>query len=157
MSKTGEHKMLAGYQSKGGGLNNIFFLAPLYSLNDANMDGSVSYLESWFGANLYDPYSVFELFGNATDSCCTIDAAMQLRDYELRNKALNSFLRATHKVAAKAFVTISIEKLLSPGVELTLAQTRLAEMGKYSDKLLFLVQTTFETFVENKINWWQGR
>jgi len=157
MSKTGEHKMLAGYQSTGGGMNNIFFVAPLYNLNDANMDGSVSLLERWYGANIYDPYSVFELFNDANNACCTIDAAVQLRDYALMNKARGNFLRTTHKAAAKAFVTINIEKLLSPGIELTLAQSRLAEMGKYSEKLLFLVQIGLETLVEKIINKSQGR
>lgn len=157
MSKTGDHKMLAGYQSKGGGLNKVFFLAPLYDLNDANMDGTVSWLEWGFGKNIYDPYSVFELFNRANDACCTIDAAVQLRDYELMNKAKGSFLEATHKAAAKALVTISVEKLLSPGIELSLAKSKIADMGKYSDKLLFLVQIGLETAVEEAINKSQGR
>ena len=152
MSQTGEHKMLAGYQPKGGNMNDIFFLAPLYDLNDANMDGSVSTLEWAFGKNIYDPYSVFELFNSSNDACCTIDAAVQLRDYELMNKAKGSFLKTTHKAAAKAFVTISVEKLLSPGIELTLAQTKLAEMGKHGENLVFLVQLGLESLVEAAIN-----
>ena len=156
MSKTGEHKMLAGYQSRGSGLNKIFFLAPLYNLNDANMDGSVSVLEWAFGKNLYDPYSVFELFNNANDTCCTIDAAVQLKDYELMNNAKKSMLLASHKAASKALVTITIERTLSPGFDATLAQSKLAEMGKYSDVLIFLVQTTLETLVEAAINKTRG-
>jgi len=144
--------MLAGCQPKGGGMNNIFFLAPLYNLNDANLDGSVSTLEWWYGVNLYDPYSVFELFNSSNDVSCTIDAAVQLRDYELMNKAKGSFLKATHKAAAKALVTIAVEKLLSPGIELTLAQSKLAEMGEHSENLMFLVQIGLESAVEAMIN-----
>ncbi len=153
MSKDGSHKMLAGYKSHGrGGLNKIFFLAPLYNMNDANMDGSVSIPEWFLGKNLYDPYSVFELFSDANKACCTIDAAIQLRDYDLRNKAMMGMLRASHKAASKALVTITVEKILSPGLEKVLAVSKLAQMGKFSDNLLFLVQLGIESAVEAVIN-----
>lgn len=152
MSKTGQHKMLAGYQSRGSGLNKVFFLAPLYNLNDQNLNGSISALEWWYGKNLFDPYSVFELFNNGANTCCTIDAAVQLKDYELMERAKSIFLQKSHKIAAKALVTISVEKLLSPGIELNLAQSKLAEMGAFADSLLFLVQIGLETAVETAIN-----
>lgn len=153
MSKTKEHKMLVGYQSRGiGGLNKIFFLAPLYNLNDSNMDGSISMWEWAISKNFYDPYSVFELFNSANDTCCTMDAAVQLRDLELWNKTKEGILKASHKAASKALITISIEKILSPGIERSLALTKLNEIGKFSSSLLFLVQTGMETAVDFAIN-----
>lgn len=152
MSQTREHKMLAGYQPSGGGMNKIFFLAPMYNLNDANMDGSVSTLEWWFGKNLYDPYSVFELFNNAADNCCTVDAATQLRDHELFGNARKSMLKASFKAASKALITINIERLLSPGIEANLANTKLAEIGKFSSALIFIVKNGMQTAVEAAIN-----
>lgn len=152
MSKNGKHKMIAGYTSRGtGGMNTIFFLAPLYNLNDSNMDGSVSYLEWGFGVNLYDPYSIFGLFTDANSACCTIDAARQLRDYDLFNKAKMKFLESAYKAAGKALTTITIERLLSPAIDQALALTNLQAMMRFSDKLIFLVKTGMETAVDEAI------
>ena len=87
MSETKEHKILVGYQEVMKIRSKVFFLAPLYDMNDKNMDGNVSVLESWYGKNLYDPYSVFKLFNQADNAACAIDVGVQMKDYFLRDKA----------------------------------------------------------------------
>ena len=147
-SKNKSHLMLVGFKPNGSRMNSIFFLAPLYNLNDANLDGSVSVLEWAYGRNIYDPYSVFELFNSSNRSCCTIDAGNQLRDFEIVQKAFAQSLHSSHKAASMALRTLMVEKLLSPGIERNLAISKLSEMGQHSDKLIFVVQIVLETIVE---------
>lgn len=155
-SKTGNHKMVAGYTSNGIRHNNIFFLAPLYNLNDVNMDGSVSVLEWGFGTNLYDPYSVFSLFADATASCCTIDAARQLHDYELFNKAKMGFLQSAYKTAGKALTTITIERFFKTPMDRATVSAGVKQMGQFTNTLVFLVKTGMSTAVNQAITRTQG-
>jgi hypothetical protein len=147
----GKHVILVAYKSRGMGLNEIVGVAPLYDLRDANLDGYVSALEKFYASNWYDPYYVFELMTSASSTSCAIDAAIQMRDLEFRRKAMTGFLKTAYKICTKALVTIMVEKSISPGLELTLAETGLANLGKASDVVQFLVQTEIENIIIDSI------
>ena len=147
----GKHVILVGYKSRGMGLNEIVGIAPLYDLRDANLDGWVSPLEKFYASNWYDPYYVFELMTSASSASCAIDAAVQMHDLDFRRKAITGFLKTAYKVCSKALVTVMLEKSISPGLELTLAKTGLANLGEASDVVQFLVQTQIENIIINSI------
>lgn len=156
MSKTNDHLILVGYKTKGKYMNEVLALAPLYNLNDANLDGEVSMLEYAFGKNVYDPYSVFKLMNSGNKISCMMDTANQMKDRELHQQAKSQMLQAAYKAAARALITLTIERVLSPGFERTLALTKLAEIGRHSDKLIFMVKTGLETVLDELIAGSQG-
>lgn len=143
----GKHVILVAYQSAGMGLNKVVGVAPLYDLRDMNFDGSVSAPEKWW----YDPYEVFDLISSTSETSCVCDAARQMRDYELFQKAKMDFLRASYKACGRMLTTIMVEKALSPGIELNLANTGLANLSKFSEIVQFVVQTTLETAIIESI------
>ena len=147
----GKHVILAATRSRGMGMIEIVGVAPLYDLRDANLDGSVSMPEKFYASGWYDPYYVFELMTSASSTSCAIDAAVQLHDLEFRRKAIMGFLKTAYKICSKALVTLMVEKVFSPGLELTLAETGLANLGKYSDAAQFLVQTGIEEAIVGSI------
>jgi hypothetical protein len=142
-----KHVSLVAYKPAGMGLNTVYAVAPLYDLRDLNLDGSASLAEKFW----YDPYEVFELIQTAGEASFIADAATQLRDYKLFNSAMAGLLKATHKASAKALTTIMVEKVLSPGIELNMANTALAELGKVSEVVQFVVQTALETVIIESI------
>lgn len=147
-----KHVILVAYKSRGqGGLNEILGVAALYDLRDANLDGSVTALEKFYASGWYDPYYVFELMTSTSSTSCAIDAAIQLHDLEFRRKAMTGFLKTAYKICTKALKTIMVEKAISPGLELTLAETGLANLGQFSDVAQFLVQTEIENQIVNSI------
>jgi hypothetical protein len=147
----GKHVILVAYKSRGMGLNEIIGVSPLYDLRDANLDGSVSIPEKLYGSGWYDPYYVFELMTSASSTSCAIDAAIQMRDLEFRHKAISGFLKTAYKITSQALVTLMVEKVLSPGLELTLAKTGLANLGEFSDAAQFMVQTAIEEAIISSI------
>lgn len=147
----GKHIILAATRSIGMGMIEIVGVAALYDLRDANLDGSVSIPEKFYSSGWYDPYYVFELMTSSNSTSCAIDAAVQLRDLEFRRKAQMGFLKKAFKVCTQALVTIMVEKAISPGLELTLAQTGLANLGSSSDAVQFLVQTEIENVIVDSI------
>lgn len=147
----GKHVILVAYRSRGAGLNEIVGVCPLYDLRDANLDGSVSIPERFYASGLWDPYSVFELMTSASNATCGIEAAVQLRDWEFRQKVISGFLKTAFKITSKALMTIMVEKVISPGLELTLAKSGLANLGEFSDAAQFLVQTSIEEAIVSSI------
>lgn len=146
-----KHVILVAYQSRGMGLNKVVGVAPLYDLRDTDLDGSVSYGEAFFAGGWYDPYYIFELMTSANNTACAIDAGIQLHDLEFRDKAIRGFLKTGYNVCSKALVAIMVEKAISPGLELTLAETGLANLGTFSDAAQFLVQTEIENIIIDSI------
>ncbi len=143
-----KHVILVAYQSMGaGGLNKVACVVPLYDIRDMNFDGSVSIPERWW----YDPYEVFDFISSTSQVSCVADAARQMRDYDLYNKTIQGFLRSTHKACSRMLTTIMVEKALSPGIELNLANTGLANLGQFSEVAQFIVQTALETAVIESI------
>ncbi len=143
-----KHVILACCRSMGkGGLNEVCAVVPLYDMRDMNFDGSVSIPEKFW----YDPYEVFDLIELASKTSCVADAARQLRDYQLYNKTIQGFLRSTHKACSRALTTIMVEKAITPGVELNLANTGLANLGQFSEAAQFVVTTALETAVIESI------
>jgi hypothetical protein len=147
----GKHVILVAYKSRGMGLNEIIGVTPLYDLRDANLDGAVTALEKFYASGWYDPYYVFELMTSSSSTSCAIDAAIQMRDLEFRRKAISGFLKTAYKITSQALVTIMVEKVLSPGIEQTLAKTGLANLGEFSDVAQFLVQTGIEEAIVSSI------
>ena len=148
------HVILVAYQSMGkGGMNKVCGIVPLYNLRDMNLDGSVSISETlWLGlTSLWYPYEVFGLLNSLSAQSPVSDAAIQLRDYELYNKATADLLRSTHKACARALTTLMVEKVLGPGIELNLAKSGLANLGKFSGYAEFIVQQTLETVIMESI------
>jgi hypothetical protein len=144
----GKHVILVAYQSMGaGGLNKVSGVVPLYDIRDMNFDGSTSVLEKW----MYDPYEVFDFISSTSQVSCVADAAIQMRDYDLYNKTIQGFLRATHKACSRMLTTIMVEKGISPGIELSLAETGLANLGKFSEVAQFIVQTALENVIIESI------
>lgn len=144
---SGKHVILVAYQNQGMGLNKVVGVAPLYDLRDMNFDGSVSIPERWW----YDPYEVFDLISSTGKVSCIADAAIQMRDYELYNKTIRDFLRSTHKACSRMLTTIMVERAISPGIELNLANTGLANLSKFSEVVQFVVQTTLENVIIESI------
>lgn len=147
VKNSGKHVILAAYQPRGMGLNYVRGAVPLYDLTDINLDGSVSLTERFF----YDPYEVWKLIKEAGKASFIADAAIQLKDYELYNKAIADLLSTTHKACAKAATTLLVEKVLSPGFELNLALTALANLKVGSEIVQFIVQTSLETAIIESI------
>ena len=152
-NKKGAHVILVAYQPNGKTFNKVLGIVPLFDLRDTNFDGSVSTLEAgWAGfTNWVDPYYVFALMKSAGDSSPIMDSARQLRDYELMGQANSEFLRTAFKVCTKALTTIMLEKSISPGLELNLANTGLANLRAFSDVAQFIVQATLETVIVESI------
>lgn len=152
-NKKGAHVILVAYQSNGRILNKVVGIVPLFDLRDTNFDGSVSYNESfWAGfSNWVDPYYVFALMKAAGDCSPILEAARQLRDYELMNNTNAELLKKSFTVCSKALTTILTEKALSPGIELNLANTALANLKYCSDTAQFIVQTILETVIVESI------
>ena len=143
----GKHVILVAYQTQGMGLNKVSAVVPCYDIRDMNFDGSVSIPEKWW----YDPYEVFDFISSTSQVSCVANAAIQMRDYDLYNKTIQGFLRATHKVCSRALTTILVEKAFGTGLERTLAETGLANLGQFSEIAQFIVQTTLETVVIESI------
>lgn len=152
-NKKNAHVILVAYQKNGSTMNKVVGIVPLFDLRDTDFDGSVSMLEAgWAGfTNWVDPYYVFALMKAAGEKSPIIDAARQLRDYELMNKATGEFMRTAFKVCTKALTTIMVEKSISPGLELNLANTGLANLRRFADEAQFIVQTTLETIIVESI------
>ncbi len=149
--QTGKHVILVAYKWLGPGLNKVVCVVPLYDLRDANLDGSVSLPERFYGSEFSDPYGVISLMNGSNAATCVADAARQKKDYELWKQAGTNFLQMAFKVCQKALVSIMVQKALSPGVSLSLANTGLAEMGKISVVANFLVLTSMEKAVVSSI------
>lgn len=148
------HVILVAYQSMGkGGMNKVCGIVPLYDLRDMNLDGTASISEiAWLGlTSMWDPYEVFGLLNSLSAQSPVSNAAIQLRDYELYNKATADLLRTTHKACARALTSLMVENILSPGIELNLANTGLANLGRFSDSAQFIVQQTLETVIMESI------
>ena len=128
-------------------MNKVCAVAPLYDMRDMNFDGSVSIPESFW----YDPYEVFQLISSTSQVSCTADAAIQMRDYDLYNKTIQGFLQATYKACGRMLTTIMVENAISPGIELNLANTGLANLGRFSEVVQFIVQTTLENVIIESI------
>lgn len=152
-NKKGAHVILVAYKPNGCSFNKVLGIVPLFDLRDTDFDGSVSYTESGWASftNWVDPYYVFALMKSAGESSPIIDAARQMRDYELMNQATGEFLRTAFKVCTKALTTIMVEKSISPGLELNLANTGLANLRAFSDVAQFIVQSTLETIIVESI------
>ena len=60
-------------------------------------------------------------------------------------------MRATHKACARALTTLMVEKVLSPGIELNLANTGLNNLGRFSEFAQFVVLATLETVIMESI------
>jgi hypothetical protein len=149
-----KHVILVAYKSMGkGGLNDVLAISPLYNLKDANLDGSVSMSEKFWSVltSMWDPYEVFDLMNSLGGVSPVLEAARQLKDYQLLNKATGDFLRATHKACSRALTTLMIEKVLSPGIELNLANSGLRNLGEFSEHAQFIVQQGLETAIMESI------
>lgn len=86
----GKHVILVAYQSKGkGGMNEVVAVMPTYDLRDMNLDGSAAMSEIlWLGlTSILDPYEVFGVINSLGSQSPVVDAAIQLRDYDLKTKA----------------------------------------------------------------------
>lgn len=147
----GKHVILAAYMPTGAGMNKVVGIAPFYDLRDANLDGSVSVLEKIYGSEYYNPYDVISLMNSSNAAACVQDAAAQMKDYALVTQASKSFLQATFKVCQKALVSIMFKKALSPGIQLSLANAGLAELGKISGVAQFIVLSTMEKAIVGSI------
>jgi hypothetical protein len=148
------HVILVAYQSMGkGGMNKVVGVAPLYDLRDMNLDGSASISEiAWLGlTSILDPYEVFGVINSLGNQSPVYDAALRLRDFQLKNQVESGFLRATHKACARALTTLLIENILSPGIELNLANIGLLNMSKNSEFVQFIVQQGLETVIMESI------
>lgn len=143
----GKHVIWVAYQTQGMGLNKVVGVVPCYDIRDMNFDGSVSIPEKWW----YDPYEVFDFISSTSEVSCIADAAIQMRDYDLYNKTIQGFLRSTHKACSRALTTILVEKAIGLGLERTLAETGLANLGKFSEVAQFVVQTALETAIMESI------
>lgn len=60
-------------------------------------------------------------------------------------------MKATHKACARALTTLMVEKVLAPGIEVSLAKTGLQNLGKFSSYAQFIVQQTLETVIMESI------
>jgi hypothetical protein len=148
------HVILVAYQSMGkGGMNKVVAVAPLYDLRDMNLDGSASISEiAWLGlTSIFDPYEVFGVINSLGTQSPVHDSAIQLRDFQLKNQVESGILKATHKACARALTTLLVEKVLSPGIELNLANIGLLNMSKNSEFVQFIVQQGLETLIMESI------
>ena len=153
--KQGHHVILVAYKKiahhAGGGSNKVVAVSPLYDLRDTNLDGSVSILEWGLSKGWYDPYEVFSLMKPASETSCLLAAGRALRDQLFVMNAQKGFLKTTHKACARALTTLTIERCLSPGIELNLANTGLANLRHFSSEAQFVVQTVLETAIMESI------
>ncbi|MCY7344891.1 MAG: hypothetical protein LH614_01625 [Pyrinomonadaceae bacterium] len=147
----GKHVILVAYKSAGMGQNKVVGVVPLYDLRDANLDGSVSLPERFYGSELYNPSGLISLMNGSNAAACVADAARQKNDLELFNQAKTAFLQVAFKVCQKALVEMMVQNSLAPGVKLSLAKTGLAEYGKVSSVANFLVVKAMEKAVVGSI------
>ena len=148
---SGDHVIVVGYRSNGRVLGTVLCAMPLYDLRDMNFDGSVSLLERAYTSGLSDPYETFSLMLPAAESDFMIEAGTSVNDYDFVEKAKAAMLHQAYKAAARASVTIAVERFLSPGFEASLAKTALDKMGAKGTAIQFIVQTSAETAVMETI------
>lgn len=153
--KEGAHMILVGYKRKsfgiGPGLGEVVAASPLYDLRDFNYDGSVSFLERAFAGAWYDPYELNSLLLPAADTDFKVEAGNAVRDYMFGQKAKEGFLRQAFKATARAAITISVEKILGPGIEKTLAASALSRMQSAGEAAMFVIQASLETVIMESI------
>lgn len=151
----GGHVILVGYKKTsfgiGKGLGKVVAAAPLYDLRDFNWDGSVSFLEKAYASGMYDPYELNSLLGPAADTDFKVIAGNEVGDYMFGQKAKEGFLRQAFKATARAAITITVEKILGPGIEKTLAASALGRMEAAGEAAMFVIQATLETVIMESI------
>ena len=153
--KEGAHVILVGYKKKshgiGKGLGTVVAAAPLYDLRDFNWDGSVSFLEKAYAGAVYDPYELNSLLMPAAETDFKVEAGNAVGDYMFGQKAKEGFLKQAFKATARAALTITVEKVLGPGIEKTLAVSALSRMGAAGEAAMFVIQASLETVIMESI------
>jgi hypothetical protein len=81
-----------------------------------------------------------------------MDIARQLDDLQLGEAAKQQMLKQAHKVCGMLITDLLVEKLLMPGIELTLAETALKNMGTLGSTIAFVVEQTAEASISAAIN-----
>ena len=149
---TGKHVVLAAYKPQGS-TNKVLALFPLYDLRDYDLNGSVSPNEWLFGGGwMWDPFYLLGLMNSAATTEMVMDIARQLDDLQLGEAAKQQMLKQAHKVCGMLITDLLVEKLLMPGIELTLAETALKNMGTLGSTIAFVVEQTAEASISAAIN-----
>lgn len=150
---SGKHVILVGYQPDGPILNKVVAVSALYNLMDYDLSGWVSPTEFLWGhgSGLFDPHHVFKFMKEGSKTCFVADAARQKRDYALYNETIMGLLKNTHEVCSVALTEIMVDKAIMPGVQLNLANTGLAELGKISSVAQFVVRTALRWAIVKSI------
>ena len=151
----GTNLIVIGYQKVGhklGATGNIVTAFPLYDIRDFNYDGKAGFLEKAFASGWYDPYETFSLLEPAADADWKVAAGNAVKDYKFVNDAKSGFLKHAFKASARAAITLTVERILTPGVEKTLAVTRLKDMEAAGTVIEFVVKTVMETVVMEAVS-----
>ena len=124
---------------------------PLYDLRDYNFDGTTSFLERAYSSGMYDPYELNSLLIPAAEADFKIEAGIAVRDWEFVQEAKAGFLKKAYKASARAAVTLTVEKILGPGIEKNLAKSALKNMASAGQAAMFVIQFGLETVIMESI------
>ncbi|MCB1025020.1 MAG: hypothetical protein KDB79_11545, partial [Acidobacteria bacterium] len=96
-------------------------------------------------------YEVFSLMKPAGEASVLIEAGDQLRDLKFSSDAKMALLKAAYKASARALTTLTLERCLSTGIELNMANAAVEKFGKTFSVAQFILQTGLETVIMESI------
>ena len=151
----GKHVILVAYKrisfGIGRGMGEVIAASPLYDLRDFNLDGDVSFLEGLYASGLYDPYELNSLLLPAAEADFKMVAGNAVRDTKFVQDAAMGLLRTAYKATARAAITLTVEKILGPGIEKTLAVSALKNLETAGNAAMFVIQMGMETVIMESI------
>src|SRR5262245_36058593 len=106
--------ILVGYNSGGMGASQVCAISPLYDLRDMNLDGWASPNEKfWYdgASNIKDPEHVFAFIKEAGKASCVMEAARQLKDWQLYSQAELAILQSVLDIGLQTYIPAVIQNL----------------------------------------------
>jgi hypothetical protein len=152
----GKHTILACYRSRGaGGMNDVLSVSPLYDLRDADLNGSVTWLEAGWSAGtaVVDPVKVFGIINSLGGASFMLEAARELKDYELQQLALRGVLEGAYNVRHEMLAAVAAQSFVvgNVNVSLDLLNLGLAEVSRFGFATMFIVKKIAETAVMKSV------
>lgn len=132
--------IMVGYRSRGMRLNEVCAVSPLYDLRDMNLDGRVSFTESfWNTATKFKDFEhVFAFIKSMGEMSCVTDAAVQLKDYELWEESMRAALEKVFDIGLESITPSVIQNLALQPIQKALAKAGLNTANNTYGGALFL-------------------
>jgi len=151
----GRHIIAVGYKPVGGGLNEVTCTIPLYDIRDMDLSGGVSWSEAGWSAatRIIDPLYIFGIMNSLGRASFHLEAAHQLRDYQMMMATTREILEQTFKLRHEILRAVLVKSFVTANINLNvdLFNLGLTEISKLGFLTTFVVKTVLEQAVMRSI------